>query len=60
MTYVFKISKNDKSAASAVGEPEFSTVNSLLMVIGVMLFLSMSGKWCVDGALEIALRFGLS
>ncbi len=60
MTYVFKISKNDKSAASAVGEKEFSTVKSLLMVLGGIFLLSFSGKWIVDGAVEIALRFGLS
>ncbi len=39
---------------------KYSLTPSLLMIAGGMLGLTFGGKWIVDGAIDIAMRFGMS
>lgn len=39
---------------------EMPTWQSVLMIIGGMLGLALGGQWIVDGAVSIAIRFGMS
>ncbi len=62
MTYIFVVSKDKDQAQNfeESGEGMLTLVRSSLY-IGIGVFgLFLGGKWIVDGAIEIALTFGLS
>lgn len=64
MFYIYVVSKTDKSPEIINEEPEntasLSKTKSILFIIGGSIALFLGGKWVVDGAIDIALAFGLS
>lgn len=58
--YMYGISKIGASKKMETKIPEYSSIRSILMVIGGLVGLTIGGKWVVDGAISMAKGLGAS
>jgi cation:H+ antiporter len=59
MYYVFGIAKEGEVGLSAKAK-EFGLIKSIFLIVGGLVLLFLGGKWVVDGAVKLALVFGVS
>lgn len=61
MAYIYNIAKTNKDEIIEEQEvPDMTVLKALLFIMVGVLGLFLGGKWVVDGAVNIAMKFGLS
>ncbi|MFA5087718.1 MAG: calcium/sodium antiporter [Candidatus Omnitrophota bacterium] len=60
MYYILNIAKKERQESQGVGDKQVSLGRSLALVLSGLLALILGGKWVLEGAVQLAVRFKAS
>jgi cation:H+ antiporter len=60
MYYIFSIAREPEGLEEQIPTKQYGVIKSILMIIFGLAGLIIGGKWIVEGAAQMALKFGMS
>ena len=58
--YIFSIAREPEGLKEQIPIRQYGTIKSLIMIISGLAGMALGGKWIVEGAVQMALKFGIS